>query len=429
MTLRQQILRCENAKAALLDLVNGGIIDDGTAIASIIMEERKLKKEFVLQKHSGIIKKKKRIKNSKEIEYWWSEVRNENGSYNQITATTEDKLIDKLFAFYSRDMSNIVTLEDAYNVWHKEREKDAKITHIISGRTWDDDEDTWNRFWAKSKLAKMKIKAITVRDILNECKEITGNGKITKKAFDKAMNPLNLIYDMLLEENLVDFNIAQQVPKSKLKFRAKAIHIGEYYTKEQRDILLQYLYNLPKQTVYTLAVALAACLGKRLAEIRALTWDDYNVETRELYIRHQIVLDYASLESKRKTFMDANHVKSYQEYQIMPLSNYAIYILEQLRKINGNKPYILNSAGELPIDGSHFNEHLRSYCIACGIEYYPSHKFRFYGASEMYAQGIPEEEISAFLNHSSVETTRMYDRRRKTMRHETAEAVYGFNPA
>lgn len=52
----------------------------------------------------------------------------------------------------------------------------------------------------------------------------------------------------------------------------------------------------------------------------------------------------------------------------------------------------------------------------------------FKSSIELYAQGIPEEGISAFLNHSSVETTRMYDRRKKTMRHETAEAVYGFNP-
>ena len=47
----------------------------------------------------------------------------------------------------------------------------------------------------------------------------------------------------------------------------------------------------------------------------------------------------------------------------------------------------------------------------------------------MYEQGIPEAEISAFLNHSNIETTRLYDRRKKVMKEETVELVYGFNPA
>lgn len=429
MTLKQQIAKLENAKSSLIDLAANGIMDYGTAIAQIEMEEKQLKKEFILQRHNGEIKEKSRIKNGKRVFYWWAEVSNSNGGYNQITSMTEDGLYEKLYKHYTDNISSIITLEDAYTAWHKEREHDAKETKIISGLTWDDDEDTWNRFWKNSKLAQMKVKAITVRDILNECKRIVGNGKITKKTFDKAMNPLNLIYDMLLEYNLVDYNIAQQVPKGKLKFRAKANHTGEYYTREERDKLLQYLYNLKKQNVYSLAVSLAACLGKRIGELRALTWDDYNAETKELYIRHQIVLDYATPESKKKTFMDTDHLKSYKEYQVMPLSKYAVYVLEQLRKINGNKPYILNSAGKLPIEGSHFNEHLRDYCLACGIKYFPSHKFRFYGASEMYEQGIPEAEISAFLNHSNIETTRLYDRRKKVMKNETVESVYGFNPA
>lgn len=429
MTLRQQILRCENAKAALLDLVNSDIIDEGTAIAKIEMEERKLKKEFVLQKHNGEIKIKSRMKNGKKIEYWWAEIPNDNGRYTQITAMTEDGLYDKLYKFYTNSVTSIITLGDAYVAWHKEREHDAKVTRTISGRTWDDDEDTWNRFWANSKLAKMKVKAITVRDILNECKRITGNGKITKKTFDRALNPLNLIYDMLLEENVVDFNIVQQVPKGKLKFKAPQSNKGKYYTRESRDKLLQYLHDLEIKDVYSLGASLSACVGKRIGELRAGTWDDFDTENHTLRIHHQMILDYENINSKHKITQDTDHIKSYQTEQILPLSNYAIYILEELRKINGHKKYILNSAGELPIETSHFNAHLKKYCEACGIEYYSSHKFRFYGASEMYEQGIPEAEISAFLNHSNIETTRLYDRRKKVMKEETVELVYGFNPA
>lgn len=430
MNLTQRIEKVETAKRALLDLDAYDTISYGTAFETIIMQENELKKEYVRQRHNGEIKKKSRNKNGKKIEYWWAEVANKNGGYSQVTSMTEDGLYSKLYDFYTNAVSAMVTLKDAYVVWHRQREHDAKVTRTISGRTWDDDEDSWNRFWDKSSLAKMKIKAITTRDILQECKAITGNGKFTEKAFGKGMNCLNLIFDMLLDEGIVTINLARQVPTTRLKFKAGNDNEGIYYNREERDTLLQYLYDLNRQTVYSLAVSLTACLGKRLGEVRAITWDDYNPQKRTLRIGHQMVLDYADMNSKSKTTQDVDHLKSYQKAQVIPLSDYAVFVLEELRKINGNKPYILNSAGKLPIESSHFNEHLRGYCEACGITYYSSHKFRFYGASEMYEQGIPEEQISAFLNHANVETTRMYDRRvKKGISFETAEAVFGFTPA
>ncbi|MBP5309197.1 MAG: site-specific integrase [Lachnospiraceae bacterium] len=106
---------------------------------------------------------------------------------------------------------------------------------------------------------------------------------------------------------------------------------------------------------------------------------------------------------------------------------YAAEVIEKLRVINGDKKYILNSAGELPIEISHFNNHLKNYCESCGIDYRSSHKFRFYGVSEAYSQGIEEGKIVSYANHSSVDMTRHYNRsRRLSFFHDEAEAVFGF---
>lgn len=430
MTIRQEIEKLKLAKSSLLDLVSSGIMDsNNTAIQQIIMEEKLLKKQFVKERHNGEIKEKSRQKNGKPFSYWWAEVPLNAGGYKQITATTEERLYEKLYSFYDNSITNIVTLEDAYEEWHKQREVDAKIYKTISGRTWDDDADSWNRFWAETKLASMKVKSITIRDILNECKSITGNGRITLKSFNRAMNILNQIWDLLIDEGIVNSNLPKQVPKKRLNFKPQNNNEGLYYTREQRNILLQFLYDLPIQSTYSLAVSLSACLGKRIGEIRALTWEDYNPEKRTLKIHHQIALDYENMDSKRKTDMDKEHLKCYQKPQIIPLSMYAVEILSQLKKINGNKKYILNSNGTMPIGTSHFNKHLKKYCEACGIPYYSSHKFRFYGASEMYEQNIPETEISAYLNHSDIETTRGYDRRaKKNISESTAEVIFGFTP-
>ena len=430
LTTRQELEKLRVAKLSLLDLVANGMMDfNNNAIQMILMEEKLLKKQFVIERHNGEIKEKTRIKNGKTVSYWWAEVPKNEGGYQQITATTEERLYEKLFNFYDTTITNIFTLEDAYKEWHRQREIDAKLHKTISGRTWDDDEDSWNRFWANTSLPSMKIKSITVRDILNVCKSITGAGNITIKSFNRAMNVLNQIYDFLLDEGIVDLNVARQIPKNRLKFKAPNNNIGKYYTREDRDKLLQYLHDLKQQTVYTLGISLSACLGKRIGEIRALTWDDYDVETKTLIIHHQITSDYENMDSTRKTDIDKDHLKSYQTAQIIPLSNYAVEVLEKLRNINGNKHYILNSKGQKPIGTAHFNEKLKEYCMECKIPYYSSHKFRFYGASEMYEKGVDESEISTYLNHSDVETTRIYDRRnKKSISRQTTEIIFGFKP-
>ena len=47
----------------------------------------------------------------------------------------------------------------------------------------------------------------------------------------------------------------------------------------------------------------------------------------------------------------------------------------------------------------------------------------------MYEQNVPESEISTYLNHADVETTRIYNRRIKNnISRQTTEIIFGFTP-
>lgn len=428
MTIKQKIAKLQVTKNSLLELHNSGIIESDTAIQEIEMQEKELIKQFVQQNHKGEIKEKSRKKNGKIVFYWWAEIKDNSNKYKQITATTEDKIYDKLYNFYNNNSNKIITLEDAFKAWHKEREIDCKVHKTIAATTWDDDKDSWNRFFKNTDLAKKEIKLITIKDILNHYKSITGNGLLKKKAFEKAKRVLNFIYDFLLTEGIIDTNLARQTPINRLHFKPEENKIGEYYTKEERDKLLNYLYNLKNKDVYSLAISLCACLGKRIGEVKALTWNDIDIKNKKLYIHHQITLQYKE-DGKGKSFEDTSHLKCYQKPQEINLSNYAIYIIEELKKMNCNKYYVLQSKGNKPITTCNFNKKLKEYCEAIGIKYYSSHKFRFYTASEMYEQGIDEIQIMNFLNHSNVMMTRKYDRRKKDcITVENTEKVLGFYP-
>ncbi len=58
---------------------------------------------------------------------------------------------------------------------------------------------------------------------------------------------------------------------------------------------------------------------------------------------------------------DVNYLKkrSKSGKRDLPVSEYAAEVIEKLRSINGNKTYIINSAGNLPLPVNRFNEHLK----------------------------------------------------------------------
>lgn len=343
----------------------------------------------------------------------------------QKLAKTETELINWLYDFYNSPESYASgnRLCDFYKLWKIERRHDVDVKHI-SILTYEDDVRAWETIWSKSELATLPITAINTGRIMKVAKSITQDGIITKKAFRRILNPIRQIFDYAIDYGYVDSNPAKSLPLSRLHYKNNPDNYDDVYTREDRDKLLNYLCSLPEQDVYSLAVQLVACLGKRIGEIRALHWDDYDKENMCLKISRQIA---RTLGPEGKKIYAEKPLKKNGKVHKIPIVEFASNVIEQLRAINGEKKYILNSNGELPIDTAHFNEHLKQYCKACGIQYHSSHKFRFYGVSEAYSLGINENKIVSYANHASKEMTRHYDRSTSNMMsRDEAESIFGF---
>ena len=378
------------------------------------------KKEYVEENHPYKIS----IVNKSDGLYYRT-IYYDKGIKKQKTSKSKLELITWLYDFYrsTTPLSEDMTLRDLYEKWIRERREDVDSKHI-SILTYEDDVREWDKYWSNTEIADMQITSIKTGDIMRVAKAITKDGVITRKAFHRILNPIKLAFDYAIDFDIIGNNPAKNIALSRLRFKHESDNSDNVYSREDRDKLLSYLDSLTEQDVYSLAVQLAACLGKRIGEIRALRWEDYDIENKTLRIARQIARTIG--EDGRKTFAEKQLKKNGQTHTI-PVVRYAAEVIEKLRAINGDKKYILNSAGELPIETSHFNSHLKKYCKACGIEYRSSHKFRFYGVSEAYSQGIDEGKIVSYANHSSVDMTRHYDRsRRLSFSHDEAEAVFGF---
>lgn len=94
----------------------------------------------------------------------------------------------------------------------------------------------------------------------------------------------------------------------------------------------------------------------------------------------------------------------------MPVSTEAAKILEILRALNGDKKYILNGErnAKFSVSTNKINEHLKQYCEVAGVPYYTTHKFRFYGATQMFKNNVPLNTIRYYLGHSTLQMTIHY---------------------
>ncbi len=93
------------------------------------------------------------------------------------------------------------------------------------------------------------------------------------------------------------------------------------------------------------------------------------------------------------------------------MTNEAAEILGELRKINGNKKYILAATKvDTPITLNRFNENLKKYCEEAGIRYLSSHKIRFFGATELFNAGVDPEQIRRIMGHTNIAMTEHYNR-------------------
>lgn len=323
----------------------------------------------------------------------------------QITAATREDLINKLYMMIEDEDKQNITVSGLYEMYYDDRRNDKSI----ASQTSSYDASNWVRFYDGSDIADAKVADLTSFDVLRHYKSIVGRGKITKKAFNKASGLLNGILDLGVEKGIVTSNVARNTPTKKLAFRPEADNSEMVYQPEERDALVKYLKSIP-QTRYTLACRLMACLPLRMGELRALTWADYNERDKKLYIHHEIVKERR--DGKERCDVDVPFTKGAKDSGLrkIPVSKEAAQVLEELRAINGNCNYILQGSGNaaFALPENKINEHLREYCKNAGVPYFSSHKFRFYGATQLYKAGVPLDTIRYYLGHSTIKMTEHY---------------------
>ena len=384
--------------------------------------EKERKKKVVEEKYGPIKPYIKRI-NGKEKMYFRVSY-NEDGVRKQPIAKTEEELIERLFKNIKTEDTNKLTVEDVFFRAHKARVESG----ILSPNTTRSDLVYWDEYFKDSELPKKRILTIGSTDIRRFCETLVGRGNIDKRQFNKAKSVLNFIFDYAQEEGIVNYNPSRNFHGKRLHYKLPKSSIDQVYSSEERETILNYVTTLP-QDVYALAIRLAFCFCLRIGELRALTWDDYYEERRLIRIWHQIVREPKN--GKERCDEDVPYTKSAlaSGERFVQVSDEAAGILSELRKLNGEKKYILNGSrnAQFSIACDHFNQFLKKICEEAGVRYLSSHKIRFYGITELYDAGVEERTIQYIAGHKDPKMTRRYDRSQKIKKMDASvlESVFG----
>ncbi len=387
--------------------VNLGSVDSSTLE---LMREFKLKEEFVVQHlqakvHSHIRKEK----NGKERTIWWVQY---NGERMQRKSYAD--IIIALYEQYAPN--NDITVRQFYEVFKSTRENDPNIT----SRTVESNDTFWRcHIMPTCTWLDKPIRQVTIMDIDTFFRETCGGHTLTKKDATNIKAILSRMWALAVNRGCCADNVPKKydLNASGISFKQKKMpSMSEgSYTNDEAKKLIEYLTAKHDKTVYELGIILNFCLDVRIGELRALRWDDldFTGEIPLVRIQHQIV--GRTTGGKKRAMTDTvcyTKRESEAGHRLFPLSGLALQVINELRVINGDKDYILNSSGDLPISENRYNKTLKECCIKLGITPKSSHKIRFFVISSLYDSNmIPEKDIQMLSGHSSILTTRHYNRR------------------
>lgn len=251
----------------------------------------------------------------------------EEGKLKQISAGTEDEMIDKLYLFYFENKKKR-TLNDLFPEWKAERLKDKNVNI----KTVNRDNQHWNKYYKGHAIIHVPISKLTTK-MLNDF----FNATITKFYLsNREYNNMKSIMIGLLRI-AIDEEIIVENPMNgiyiKAKFRAvrKKSDGSKLYLNDEYEALVAHLEE--ENTIEALCIQLMFQLGVRIGEGVALKFSDIEYGKMAIQRMEEKVLVFDGENFKSAGVQIVEHLKKENdsEYRFIPLTDRANQIIENAR--------------------------------------------------------------------------------------------------
>ena len=380
-----------NFNKMLKEAVNHDILTVSEVDEMLKMTRRKL----VEQKHPYAI-------NSRSNGRVITTVREEN-KLKQISAGTEDEMIDKLYLFYFENKKKL-TFKDLFPEWKAERLNDKSINIKTVRR----DNEHWIKYYIDNPIIHIPISKLTTK-ILSDF----FNATITKFTLsNREYNNMKSIVIALIRIAIGDEIIVENPMNGifiKSKFRAvrKKTDGSKLYLNDEYDILDTHLEE--ESTLEASCIQFMFQIGVRISEGVAVKFSDIEYGKIAIQRMEEKVLVFDEEKFKSAGVQIVEHLKKENdsEYRFIPLTDTANEIIRKVRELNPDGEFIFERDGER-LTARAVTYWLSKYCRNAGITYKSPHCTRISTASRLSMAGMPLDKIRDILGQVDERTTLGY---------------------
>lgn len=197
------------------------------------------------------------------------------GGRRKVVKKDKEKLIEYLEDYYSNNLKekSFPTLEEVYPKWQKYK---AIMSESNSIKRWDCD---WRKFYANEPLSSTIIRTpmneLTRKQIREWAMKIQKKYNLTSKAFSGVMTLFIGCYDMLIDDDRIQYNPARSLKLKKFK---RVQEKREIFTKEEVRELIAKCVSKARETgdEVWLAIPMMYYTGLRIGEIEGLFFSDFH---------------------------------------------------------------------------------------------------------------------------------------------------------
>lgn len=377
-----------------------------------------MKKEKVLSKHPYQITQQ----NNGEKRWQTYIVDETTQKRRKITATSERKLIEKLFNYYFEETA--ITVRKLYPEWLSKRK-----TCGISPRTVKRNENHWDKYYSDNPIIDIPIHKLTAEQIEDFFHSTICKFNLTAKELGNMKYIFVDIMKLAYKRKYIVQNPFQNVDinTNGCKPQCKKNSTSRVYLPDEKEKLFeslnQYIDTHPNRTD-GYAIFLLFKLGLRIGELVALKWSDIDYSNNELHIHRMESMVNGDDEKLTPAVVEYTKRKSPYGDRFLPLGDYEMLLFQKINQINSihnlsDDDFIFcNEHGRIPTRS--IDKRIRKCCIKADIEIKSAHDIRRTVASEMFNQGVPVVIIKQYLGHSDIKTTYDYilDNHQKSETHK-----------